>query len=599
MDNVITPITPPNVSTLPTENTIGGELILPPETQIAVKPQQSFLLSVLTESINLSQITSQDISVVIKNPSNNNQAEIPLKLKLETPLKLTNDEPIEMVVKANAVEAGKINIKIVSINNSLPTKYIPETQLPQAETTTPKQGVNTVNPAQIQNNQVGATYQEKPVVIEKTSIKNQISFHPLDVAALVETYAKEASLPSETIKILASSFKNANIQISVEDIKPQPQSIAEDNSLMLENQNHENNRNTLSQVLSDIKKLITAVPPENMSKPNVTDVIQKAVIQIKNQLAKLPQTNFTSDSLIMKENQLIGIKTQLGNIFLETPVKINNEGAFQLTVRDVTLPQSEKFSLPELLPSQKLTEELMGKASLWELLFSTNTPTSRAKLQNILDILSPLKTLDTKGQELSSRIINKIPAPNERMLSNLVNFMKGAVNNNLETWLGKDLTEELKNSGVEGKETLNRLSGFISFNNKEAISWRIIEIPFLDGNNLSKIRVAVKKQEDHDEDKENTSKPKGGTRFVVDTSFSRLGEFQFDGFSVVKEKRFDLIVRTSQEQEEDLCSCIMKIFKTTLNDVGYVGNININVKENFIKIEEDISKETLKDGIYI
>lgn len=86
---------------------------------------------------------------------------------------------------------------------------------------------------------------------------------------------------------------------------------------------------------------------------------------------------------------------------------------------------------------------------------------------------------------------------------------------------------------------------------------------------------------------------------MVDTSFSRLGEFQFDGFSVAKERRFDLIIRTSRSVGDDLCANIMRIFKTALNEVGYAGSINVNVKENFIKICEDERSETLKDGIYI
>ena len=180
----------------------------------------------------------------------------------------------------------------------------------------------------------------------------------------------------------------------------------------------------------------------------------------------------------------------------------------------------------------------------------------------------------------------------------MVNFVKGAMKRNVTEWIGKELTEELNRSGAEGREVISRLSGFINANSREGVSWRMVEIPFLDGSNLSKIRVAVKKYDDENE-KNTKEKSRFGTRFVVDTSFSRLGEFQFDGFSVAKERRFDLIIRTSRSVGDDLCANIVRIFKTTLNEVGYAGSVNVNVKENFIKICEDEHSKTLKDGIYI
>ena len=116
---------------------------------------------------------------------------------------------------------------------------------------------------------------------------------------------------------------------------------------------------------------------------------------------------------------------------------------------------------------------------------------------------------------------------------------------------------------------------------------------------MSKIRIAVKKMQQDEEQNKNSSKQKTATRFVLDTSFSRLGSFQFDGFSIKDEKRFDLIIRTEKYFEEDFCSNVIRIFKKTLNDVGYVGNVYVNLKENFIKVCEDNINNELKDGIFI
>ncbi|MFR8205482.1 MAG: hypothetical protein ACLU99_03455 [Alphaproteobacteria bacterium] len=87
---------------------------------------------------------------------------------------------------------------------------------------------------------------------------------------------------------------------------------------------------------------------------------------------------------------------------------------------------------------------------------------------------------------------------------------------------------------------------------------------------------------------------------MLETDFSKLGKFQFDGFSLAKDRRFDLVVRTSKTLPSDFCSHIVNLFKTSLHDVDYVGNISINVKENFIKIGEDeITQSQIRDGVYI
>ena len=87
---------------------------------------------------------------------------------------------------------------------------------------------------------------------------------------------------------------------------------------------------------------------------------------------------------------------------------------------------------------------------------------------------------------------------------------------------------------------------------------------------------------------------------MIDTSFSRLGNFQFDGFSLERERRFDLIIRTEKAIPQGLIAEMMRLFKTGLHQVDYVGNININVKEKFIKVCEDNGETAIsRDGIYI
>ena len=130
-----------------------------------------------------------------------------------------------------------------------------------------------------------------------------------------------------------------------------------------------------------------------------------------------------------------------------------------------------------------------------------------------------------------------------------------------------------------------------------------MEIPIVSGETIEQIRLAVKRQTEEDEENEENQKEspkKGGTRFVVESRFSRLGGFQFDGLADEKKRSFDLIIRTEKLLEEDLCSQIMRLYKTTLHKFEYWGTIQINLKENFIKPWEDEAKEENKgQGILV
>ena len=127
---------------------------------------------------------------------------------------------------------------------------------------------------------------------------------------------------------------------------------------------------------------------------------------------------------------------------------------------------------------------------------------------------------------------------------------------------------------------------------RETISWRVIEMPLFDGTRFFPLKIAVKK----DSEQAKSDNRKKGTRFLVETEFSKLGSFQFDGFSSVERRSLDLIVRTSKQLDDDFCSCIINLFKKSLYDVNYSGAIKINCQQNFIKIPD---KEIVNKGVYI
>jgi len=62
-----------------------------------------------------------------------------------------------------------------------------------------------------------------------------------------------------------------------------------------------------------------------------------------------------------------------------------------------------------------------------------------------------------------------------------------------------------------------------------------------------------------------------GTRFVVEFSLSRLGDMQLDG--LIKHKRFDLILRSTQDLSAAVRDHITTLFTQANEITGFVGGV--------------------------
>ena len=274
-------------------------------------------------------------------------------------------------------------------------------------------------------------------------------------------------------------------------------------------------------------------------------------------------------------------KTAIGNIFPE---------------KDIKLPQNIKLELPIKEVKEVIENKLdeLFRADFWKFSTTGRTETKAAPevLKNIFKLL--------KNENLSE----KIPQPESKdFFTNIRGFIKAVKNSEVSQWLGREATQEIL-SLPRGQETINILQNFIDSSHREIGLWRIVEIPIISGETIEQIRLAVKRQAEEDEEekeeKQKENLQKGGTRFVVESRFSYLGGFQFDGLAEEKKRRFDLIIRTEKLLDNDLCTQIMRLYKTTLHKFDYWGTIQINLKENFIKPWEDnIKADNKGQGILV
>ncbi len=491
--------------------------------------------------ITLPSLSQGNLNLSVKIEINNQTLEIPLKLNAnQTPQPdalEAGEIPAEIKVLNN--HQGEIGFKFVSINNQSPEKFIAQSKVP---TSTPE---------------TLSKPQTAPVIISgaENTVRPEITLHEMSLPKILTSLSGENKLPPEVQNLVDGGKLEFAFNKVVQTPTQSSQSLSPDTQTALLN----------------LKTALTTGDARA-----ITSALQSLQGKI-----------FPAITQTRADIGLTSFQTPLGEVVSQTPLKLENNLPIELVVKNITVKTLPTEVLDTLSASAKLLEDM---ASL-PVLNKEQPIVSKNILETLKNLPLPL--------DIKQEVVSKLPTPNKQLLSNLSNFVKAAVHQEVKEWLGPQLSELVLSSGPEGKEALQQLSQSLNATLRETSTWRMVEIPFYTGEDIEKIRLAIKKYNEDEEENQNSSRQKYGTRFLIDTNFTRLGRFQFDGYSLVRERRFDLIIRTEKYVGNDLCANLMRIYKNTLHELDYAGTIKINVKENFIKISEDEENKTLSEGILI
>lgn len=463
------------------------------------------------------------------------------KVKVTLPDKSTVEIPLKDI-KLNATvlkDNGVIQVKISSLQNAEVSFQVQ---------TSPKGDVNiTVQNPRPQETQVQAP---QNIISNQVQAETKIPLAPLKLESIVKNTAQEVSITPNKLQAVLKELPNVSIEFS-KTIEVPIKQVAEQVQIVKEN----------------IKALL--------SSPQSTKDISNGILSALEGLKILPAKTEAYP-------QTIVFKTPLGNVFPEEAVNIAEGINLQLNVLDI-IP-NEKLGLKDIL------EFLQVKDSPHKNVLKQVNITE-AEQKEIYKVLQENPVIQSKMPMVESK----------NFLSNIIGFVKASVKEDVKHWLGRSEVAELQ-STPQGQQTLNIAQLAVDSAAKDTGHWRMIEIPVMSGEMVENIKLSIKKQQDETEEESGNKKIKPqekSTRFVLETNFSRLGKFQFDGLAIEEKRRFDLIIRTEKQLEDDIYSHIMRLYRTTLENLNYAGTIKINLKENFIKPWEDDTTENLGRGIFV
>ena len=189
-----------------------------------------------------------------------------------------------------------------------------------------------------------------------------------------------------------------------------------------------------------------------------------------------------------------------------------------------------------------------------------------------------LNSLQRESPADAQRLMQSVlPQPGPHLALAMLFFMSALQSGNLRGWLGEQATQALAR---ERRPLLERLvDDFMQMQrlatDTSSSEWRAHLIPLFADSQLQQLRVFMR----NGNSEESGDSEEAGTRFIIEVDFSKLGAFQFDGF--VRQKQFDLIIRTHQDLGSTIHNDINRIFTDTLSALDFSGHVGFHTTPKF------------------
>ena len=559
-------------SPLPSVNLVDFAL-----SQINKQPTGSLEISSGTSlgSLNINDVLTLDLIQTIADSSSSSAVKVQISANGQT-LELSPDAKLELPLPQSANGQTLELSPNAKLELPLPQNAVTDTTQMQVKITSMSDTGITFRIVKFNGQEITpeAEAQQSTSIQTDKTFPSTITAKPL--SQIVEALSQRLQLPTSTTTQLVASLPDAELLFNQPVLSEQATNVASPSVP------------TSSQL--SLPANISAPLTEILTSPQPLAAKAEAIVKL---FANLQGTSLPAQTVSYPQTTVL--QTPLGILYPDTPVKVPEHIRLEVAIKELQVkPQADLSALLDY----RLWNDDNPLPSLTPLL---DRGTSQPQLSPQDSLTKILKQMLPPEQ---AQLLNqKIPQPDSKnFISDMVGFIKASRSHNLSDWLGKGVVAELNYNNADGAEVVNQLNNVVINSSREAGAWRMVDIPILTEAGIANIRLVVKHNpEDDEEDQPDRPKrPQGGTRFVIDSTFTNLGRFQFDGIALEHQRRFDLIIRTERYIEDDLCSNLVRLFTTTLQAQNYVGVMSINRREKFVHPWNDaVSPQADKGGILV
>ena len=248
-----------------------------------------------------------------------------------------------------------------------------------------------------------------------------------------------------------------------------------------------------------------------------------------------------------------------------------------------TLILGLKASLPS---GTRLLLELLNVSPLQSQTMAGDAARSAALAFGWPALDEALELLETPGGP-TPRVV---PQPGPRLTSTILYFLQALSGGDLRGWLGGQAAGTLERAGRG--DLLTRLNSDLvqlaRLGETAGSEWRFLPIPLFDGTPVQQLRLFLRRRRTA-QGGDGAEKGDEATRFILDVELSRIGDMQLDG--LVRDRRFDLILRTRHPLSDEMRRDIAEIFDDANGAAGHQGQISFQVSGHWSFIPLESSSE--------
>ncbi len=216
--------------------------------------------------------------------------------------------------------------------------------------------------------------------------------------------------------------------------------------------------------------------------------------------------------------------------------------------------------------------------------------TSWPALNDTLDVLGNISPA-AQTQILQAAL----PRADAQLSTNILFFLSALRGGDLKGWLGdgplRILERQRPDLAGRLRDDLGQLSRQIT--DPDTGDWRMHAVPYLNNDEIDRIRMLVRDQDDEDDDT-----PADSTRFVIDLNLSQMGHLQIDGLVGNGGKRVDVVLRSDAVLSVQMRDDIRALYANAIEITGIDGSVGFQAAPaKFINIPEPQSNAV--DGMVV
>jgi hypothetical protein len=176
------------------------------------------------------------------------------------------------------------------------------------------------------------------------------------------------------------------------------------------------------------------------------------------------------------------------------------------------------------------------------------------------------------AQSLPTQLGQLFAMPPTALAAVIYGFLAGTMPSPARRWPDSPARKALEGAGRD--DLVAKLDGDAHSIGQTLISqppapWLVTTLPYLGQASLGPVKVY--RRQVSDEEKQAIRAGKSGEHFVIEVDLAKLGPMQFEG--LVRERRFDLALRTRQPLHADLQQAIRRAYADILGAGGYGGEL--------------------------